>query len=71
MLALGLAGNSVNSDGPHLHYNLQDRAEPNRGKGLPAQFRDFVADGRPVTRGEPVQGQRIRPRLRFRSVGPR
>lgn len=59
---VGLAGNSGNSNGPHLHYNLQDRAEPNRGKGLPAQFVDFVADGQLVRRGEPVQGQRIRNR---------
>jgi murein DD-endopeptidase MepM/ murein hydrolase activator NlpD len=59
---VGLAGNSGNSNGPHLHYNLQDRAEPNRGKGLPAQFRAFVANGQLVSRGEPVQGQRIRRR---------
>jgi murein DD-endopeptidase MepM/ murein hydrolase activator NlpD len=59
---VGLAGNSGNSNGPHLHYNLQDRAAPNRGKGLPAQFVDFVVDGQFVARGEPVQGQRIRPR---------
>lgn len=57
---VGLAGNSGNSNGPHLHYNLQDRAEPNHGRGLPAQFVDFVADGQLVSKGEPVQGQRIR-----------
>jgi len=57
---VGLAGNSGNSNGPHLHYNLQDRAEPNRGKGLPAQFVDFIADGQFVSSGELVQGQRIR-----------
>lgn len=59
---VGSAGNSGNSNGPHLHYNLQDRADPNRGTGLPAQFRSFVADGQLVDRGEPVQGQRIRRR---------
>lgn len=59
---VGLVGNSGNSNGPHLHYNLQDRAEPNRGKGLPAQFADFIADGEVIARGEPVQGQRIRQR---------
>ncbi|HUF69015.1 MAG TPA: M23 family metallopeptidase [Longimicrobiales bacterium] len=57
---VGLAGNSGNSNGPHLHYNLQDRAEPNRGKGLPAQFTQLVVDGQEVERAEPVQGQRIR-----------
>lgn len=60
--AVGLVGNSGNSNGAHLHFNLQDRAEPNRGKGLPAQFIDFLADGEVIARGEAVQGQRIRQR---------
>ena len=57
---VGLAGNSGNSNGPHLHYNLQDRATPNRGQSLPAQFLHYTTDGDIVERGEPVQGQRIR-----------
>lgn len=61
---VGLAGNSGNSNGPHLHFNLQDRAEPNRGRGLPAQFVDYESDGRPVPRGEPERGERISPRPR-------
>ncbi len=59
---VGLAGNSGRSNGPHLHYNLQDRATPNRGKSLPAQFVELMVDGHFVSRGEPVQGQRIRQR---------
>lgn len=59
---VGLAGNSGNSTGVHLHYNLQDRLEPNRGRGLPAQTHEYIADGLLVTRGEPVKGQLIRPR---------
>ena len=57
---IGLAGNSGNTNGPHLHYNLQDGPEPNAARGLPAQFLDYVADGEPVARGEPVRGQVIR-----------
>ncbi len=59
---LGLCGNSGNSTEPHLHYHLQDSPEPGGGEGLPAQFLDYLADGEPVARGEPVRGQRIRPR---------
>lgn len=58
---VGECGNSGNSSEPHLHYHLQTTPDIVRGAGLPAQFRDYVADGEPVERGEPVQGQRIRP----------
>ncbi len=57
---LGLCGNSGNSNEPHLHYNLQSGAQPLEADGLPAAFLDYVADGRPVVRGEPLRGQRIR-----------
>ena len=57
---LGLCGNSGNSSEPHLHYHLQTTAIPFAGKGLPVQFLDYVADGEPVARGEPVKGQVVR-----------
>lgn len=56
---LGLCGNSGNSSEPHLHYQLQDDASRFQAKGLPAFFNDYVADGEPVDRGEPVRGQTV------------
>lgn len=58
---VGLCGNSGNSSEPHLHYHLQDTPEFGAGQGLPAQFRDYRADGEPVARGEPVRGQTVSP----------
>jgi murein DD-endopeptidase MepM/ murein hydrolase activator NlpD len=57
---LGRCGNSGHSSEPHLHYHLQDGARVSEGAGLPAQFRDYVADGNVVPRGEPLRGQTIR-----------
>lgn len=58
---LGLCGNSGNSTEPHLHYHLQTTPDFGAGDGLPIQFLDYVADGEPVARGEPVKGQQIHP----------
>ena len=57
---LGVCGNSGHSSEPHLHYHVQNTPEPFKGSGLPAQFLDYVADGQPVNRGEPVRGQKVR-----------
>lgn len=57
---LGRCGNSGHSSEPHLHYHLQNTAEFGRGAGLPAQFTNYIANGKPVERGEPVRGQLIR-----------
>lgn len=59
---LGACGNSGNSTEPHLHYHLQTTGRFAGGEGLPAQFLDYVADGREVARGEPRRGQTIRPK---------
>jgi hypothetical protein len=57
---LGLCGNSGNSSEPHLHYHLQNSGVFFKGDGLPAQFLDYVADGKAVERGEPRKGQQVR-----------
>jgi murein DD-endopeptidase MepM/ murein hydrolase activator NlpD len=59
---LGECGNSGNTSEPHLHFHLQDNPEFGKGRGLPAYFLSYTADGEHVERGEPVQGQTIEPR---------
>lgn len=56
---LARCGNSGMSTEPHLHYQLMDDADWRRAQGLPAQFHDFLANGRHVDRGEPLRAQTI------------
>jgi len=58
---LGLCGNSGNTSEPHLHFHLQTTPDFDAGEGLPAQFQDYLADGKPVSRGEPVKSQTVSP----------
>jgi murein DD-endopeptidase MepM/ murein hydrolase activator NlpD len=46
-------GNSGAGPVPHVHFQLEKSA----GVPLPAQFTDYIADGKPVASGEPVRGQ--------------
>ena len=57
---LGRCGNSGNTSEPHLHFHLQDAPGFGRGRGKPAFFHDYAADGDSIERGEPVRGQTIR-----------
>ncbi|MGD9738190.1 MAG: M23 family metallopeptidase [Bauldia sp.] len=58
---LGRCGNSGNTSEPHLHVHLQTTPDLATGEGLPAMFQNYVADGEPVARGEPEQGQLVAP----------
>ncbi len=58
---LGHCGNSGNSSEPHLHFHLQTCPTPHYGQGLPAQFTRYMADGKLIENGEPIQGQLITP----------
>ena len=62
---LAQCGNSGNSSEPHLHYHLQNTPVPFRGDGLPAFFVEYVADGKPVVRGEPMARQTVRSQREF------
>jgi len=62
---LAQCGNSGNSSEPHLHYHLQNTPVPFQGDGLPAFFVEYVADGKPVARGEPVARQTVRSQREF------
>ena len=56
---LGKAGNSGNSSEPHLHYHLQNTADPFDGDGLPAQFQNYYANNILKERGEPIQNEYV------------
>ncbi len=58
---LGLTGNSGNSSEAHLHIHAQDKVDilDPSAIGLPLRFSDYLANGEPVARDIPVQGQFI------------
>jgi murein DD-endopeptidase MepM/ murein hydrolase activator NlpD len=56
---LAACGNSGRSTEPHLHYHLQNTPRWFDADGLPAQFRDYFADGERVSRGELLRGQLV------------
>lgn len=58
---IGRRGNSGNTTEPHLHFHLQSSPVLGEGLGMPAQFRDYRADGAPVERGEPRRGETVAP----------
>jgi hypothetical protein len=57
---LGRCGNSGNTSEPHLHFHLQTTPTLGVGKGLPAQFNHYRANGKRVDRGEPLRGEVVR-----------
>ena len=54
---VGECGNSGSSFAPHVEYSLQNTRGFPLPKTLPAQFVDYVADGKAVPIGEPLRGQ--------------
>ena len=54
---VGECGNSGNSPAPHLEYRLQNSKGVPYPFTLPAEFVNYIADGKPVDQGEPVRGQ--------------
>lgn len=54
---LGLIGNSGNSGGPHLHFQISAAAEVLFGEGLPFVFEEFRLLGRIPSMGSAVAGQ--------------
>ncbi|RJE89257.1 M23 family metallopeptidase [Paracoccus onubensis] len=58
---IGRCGNSGNTSEPHLHFHLQTGPGLGQGKGLPAQFTDYRANGVVIHRGEPRKGEIIQP----------
>ena len=56
---VGECGNSGASIAPRVHYQLQNSAGFPTVESLPAQFVDYIADGKPVPVGEVVRGQMV------------
>jgi murein DD-endopeptidase MepM/ murein hydrolase activator NlpD len=52
-------GNSGPSPGPHIHYQLQNSAGLPLPDSLPAQFVNYIANGKLVPVGEPVRGETV------------
>jgi Peptidase family M23 len=57
--AVAECGNSGPSPIPHIHYQLQNSGGLPLPDSLPAQFVNYVADGKLVEIGEPVRGQTV------------
>lgn len=57
---LGLCGNSGNTSEPHIHFHIQDKPGFGNGNGKPAFFENYLSNGIPVDRGEPVRGESVR-----------
>ena len=56
---IGQCGDSGSTLAPHIEYRLQNTAGFPAPVTLPAQFVDYVADGKDVTIGEPLRGQMV------------
>lgn len=60
---VGLCGNSGHSTEPHLHFHLQDSADPYHGMGLPISFSDLEIGGHQAMDARLRSGHRVRSTL--------
>jgi hypothetical protein len=56
---VGSCGNSGTSSTPHVEYHLQNSGGVPLPKQLPAQFVDYLSNGKPVESGEPTRGEMV------------
>ena len=56
---IGACGNSGASPAPHIHMQMQNTAGLPTPDPLPAQFHDYMANGKLVSIGEPSKGQLV------------
>ncbi|MGI8842091.1 MAG: M23 family metallopeptidase [Gemmatimonadaceae bacterium] len=73
--SIGLIGNSGNSLGPHLHFQVSDAAEVLHGEGVPFVLDEFELVGRvqgigPLLAGSPWTASADRPARRVRAEIP-
>jgi murein DD-endopeptidase MepM/ murein hydrolase activator NlpD len=61
---LGRCGHSGHSSEPHLHFHLQDSADPFNGMGLPVRFHRLTVNGTVVDGVHLTAGNRVAPGTR-------
>jgi murein DD-endopeptidase MepM/ murein hydrolase activator NlpD len=62
---IGLAGNSGVSMVPHIHFNMMDKAQWLKARGIPSLFSDFeriqhTDSTEAIERGNPMTGWLVR-----------
>lgn len=58
---IGRCGHTGHSSEPHLHFHLQDSADPFGGMGLPVSFTGLAVDGEEADGVYLTAGQRVQP----------
>jgi hypothetical protein len=66
---IGVLGNSGNTDGPHLHFGIQERPD-SLSRSLPFEIDGFVVEGNARTTATPGQLSVVGPPRRVRDAHP-